>query len=300
MAVIEVEHLYKDYGHKRGVFDISFAIQRGEIFGFLGPNGAGKTTTIRHLLGFSRPQRGQTRVNGLDSWRFASRIQGVLGYLPGEMALPGDLTGLQFLHVMADLRGMKDLGRAPELMERFALDPSGRLKRMSKGMKQKVGIVCAFMHDPDILILDEPTSGLDPLMQNAFIELIEQEKAAGKTILMSSHMFEEVERTCDRIAIIKQGRLLDTLSPEAIRHTQRKIYKLELATAQAYERFVREPLDFIEQRPAQQQVKVEVEDVQINAFIRLLGGYELRFLTEVKRTLEDVFLHYYGGEEHVE
>ena len=207
MNTIEIDRLTKDYGRGRGVFDLTFSVAQGEAFGFLGPNGAGKTTTIRHLMGFSRPQSGSCRIGGLDCLTQSPRIQKDLGYIPGEIALPDEMTGLEFLRFLARYRGVSDFSRAEALMARFELDPRGRIRRMSKGMKQKVGIVCAFMHDPAVLVLDEPTSGLDPLMQNRFIELVLEEKARGKTILLSSHMFEEVERTCDRVGILRQGKL---------------------------------------------------------------------------------------------
>lgn len=300
MPVLEVSHLTKDYGGGKGIFNVSFSIEKGEVFGFLGPNGAGKTTTIRHILGFIQPQSGRTAVEGLDCWRRPEAVQRVLGYLPGETAFPGDMTGTAFIRLTAALRGMTDMSRAESLIARFELDPSGRLKRMSKGMKQKIGLVCAFMHNPAILVLDEPTSGLDPLMQRTFVDLIDEEKAAGKTILMSSHQFDEVERTCDRVAILKQGRLVSEMDTEALRHARRKVYKLELADDARFASFQAEPLDFVEVRPDRRQARVAVRDEDINAFIRLLAKYELIYLTEVKRTLEDVFLEYYGGDHHVQ
>ena len=300
MSVIQVEQLTKDYGGNKGVFDVTFAIEKGEVFGFLGPNGAGKTTTIRHILGFSKPDRGRTSVDRLDSWKQPEQIQKKLGYLAGEIAFPLDMTGTQFLRFMAELRGVKDMGRAEKLIQRFDLDPRGALKRMSKGMKQKVGIVCAFMHDPDILVLDEPTSGLDPLMQSAFIDLVAEEKERGKTILMSSHMFEEVEKTCDRIGIIKQGRLVTVLDSEQIRHARKKQFKLEFITREDCERFHGETLQFAGFSPEKCQARVVVRDEEVNAFIRILSGYRLKFLTEVKQTLEDYFMHFYGGDGHVQ
>jgi ABC-2 type transport system ATP-binding protein len=161
MSVLQIEHLTKDYGHGRGVFDVSFEVQKGEVYGFLGPNGAGKTTTIRHIMGFSRPQSGTTAVEGLDSWKNYYTIQRNLGYLPSEIALPESLTGTQFIKMMAELRGMSDMTHTDYLIKKFELEPSGGLKRMSLGMKRKLAIVTAFMHDPQILVLDEPTSGLD-------------------------------------------------------------------------------------------------------------------------------------------
>lgn len=207
MDVISIEKLTRDYGDGKGIFDVSFGVGNGEVFGFLGPNGAGKTTTIRHLMGFIRPKTGKCTISGLDCWTQSSEIQKNLGYIPGEINFFDDMSGTEFLDFSAKYRGFQDSGRKKALLERFELNPKGKIKKMSKGMKQKIGIVAAFMHDPDILILDEPTSGLDPLMQSRFVELIAEEKKRGKTILLSSHMFEEVERTCDRIGIIREGKL---------------------------------------------------------------------------------------------
>ena len=222
MSIIQIDHLTKDYGHNRGVFDISLEVQKGEVYGFLGPNGAGKTTAIRHIMGFSRPQKGFTIVNGLNSWENASEIQKNLGYLPGEIAFPENLTGEQFIQMMAKLRGMKEMSYTRNLMEKFELDPSGGLKKMALGMKRKLAIVTAFMHDPDILILDEPTSGLDPMMQNVFIDFIKEEKERGKTILLSSHIFNEIDATCDKISIIKEGRIISTFIADDLRHHEKK------------------------------------------------------------------------------
>lgn len=228
MAVIEIENLTRDYGQGRGIFDLSFEVQAGEAFGFLGPNGAGKTTTIRHLMGFIRPKQGRVTINGFDCWNDRVKIQAAVGYIPGEIAFFNDMTGAEYLRFLAKYRGTGNAKQAV-LTERFELDDSSLIKKMSKGTKQKLGIVAAFMHDPEILILDEPSSGLDPLMQNRFIEWIEEEKKQEKTILMSSHMFEEVERTCHRIGIIRKGRLvaLDLASSLQEKHVRTYTVTLE-------------------------------------------------------------------------
>ncbi|MEG2658349.1 MAG: ATP-binding cassette domain-containing protein, partial [Clostridiales bacterium] len=181
MEIIKVEHLTKDYGNNRGVFDISFSLTKGEAVAFLGPNGAGKTTTIRNLMGFIQPKNGAASVMSMNSWLQANDIQNYLGYIPGEISLPYDITVEKYFKTLGHLRKMESLTKAHELMEMFELNPKGKIKRMSKGMKQKISIVAAFMHDPKVLILDEPMSGLDPLMQNRFAELINQEKAREKT-----------------------------------------------------------------------------------------------------------------------
>ena len=298
MAVIQVTHLTKDYGHSRGVFDVSFGVERGEVFGFLGPNGAGKTTTIRHIMGFSRPQEGETSVEGFDSWQKADIIQKDLGYLPGEIALPESLTGTEFIQMMAELRGITDMTHTEKLIEKFALEPSGGLKRMSLGMKRKLAIVTAFMHDPAVLVLDEPTSGLDPIMQETFIEFIKEEKTRGKTILLSSHIFPEVDATCDRIAIIKEGHLVSTVVANDIRHNENKTFKLEFLTREDFEHFMTQvnSLDYLQvmsEKARRNQVKIAINDKDINRFFEVISNYKLKFISEIKFTLEDYFMKYY-------
>jgi len=222
-AVVVVDNLTKDYGSGRGVFGISLEIKKGEVFGFLGPNGAGKTTTIRHLLGFSKPQSGGAQIMGFDCWRQPDKVQEHIGYIAGEIAFPQNMSGWQFIKRIGAMRKVA-LERAELLCEYFQLDAQSDLKRMSKGMKQKIALVIAFMHDAEIVLLDEPASGLDPLMQARFCDLIRWEKERGKTILMSSHMFEEVEKTCDRVAIIKQGEIVATVDLNEMAHRQDPMY----------------------------------------------------------------------------
>ena len=211
MQPIEIQNVTKDFGQGRGVFDVSFSVKEGEVFGYLGPNGAGKSTTIRQLLGFVKPQKGSLQILGMDCFRKAAQIHKHIGYLAGEIAFVENMKGMEYIEFIARLRGMKDDARIKELIEMFELNPSGKIRKMSKGMKQKIALVTAFMDSPKVVILDEPTSGLDPLMQNRFVDLILEEKKKGTTILMSSHIFEEVERTCDRTAIIRQGKIVDTV-----------------------------------------------------------------------------------------
>lgn len=275
MSGITVENLTRDYKRGRGIFDVSFEVKEGEVFGFLGPNGAGKTTTIRHLMGFIRPQSGRCEIDGMDCWREQKEIQSRIGYIPGEISLFNGMSGDEFLRFIEKYRGDASEKMKRDLIDRFELDPRGKIRKMSKGMKQKVGIVSAFMHDPDTLILDEPTSGLDPLMQNRFIDLIEGEKKRGKTILLSSHMFEEVERTCDRIAMIRAGRLSDVNSAGEIRRQHVHTYKVTLESEKEAVLFAR---DF--------KGKAEGKTVTV----------------ESKPSLEDIFLHYYDrkGENQYE
>lgn len=298
MTIIQINHLTKDYGHNRGVFDVTFSVEKGEVYGFLGPNGAGKTTAIRHIMGFSRPQSGNTYVKGMDSWVNASEIQKDLGYLPGEIALPESLSGTEFIQMMADLREISDMTHTKYLIEKFDLDPSGSLKRMSLGTKRKLAIVTAFMHNPSILVLDEPTSGLDPMMQNVFIEFIKEEKSKGKTILLSSHIFKEIDATCDKISIIKDGRLISSFVADDLRHNMDKTYKVEFKTTESYELFSNEiqlydQFNLIEQNAKKKQAIVKISESAVNDLVSLLANYELKFFKEIKFTLEDYFMKFY-------
>jgi ABC-2 type transport system ATP-binding protein len=293
LNIIEICHLTRDYGGGRGVFDLSFSVAKGEVFGFLGPNGAGKTTTIRHLMGFVRPEKGKLLIGGLDCWQKASDIQKTLGYIPGEMAFPEDMTGIGFLRFMAEYRGQKDFTRAEKLMEQFELNPKGKLKKMSKGMKQKVGIICAFMHDPGVLLLDEPTSGLDPLMQNRFIDLVLEEKQRGKTILMSSHLFEEVERTCDRVGILKAGHLAAVEDTVSLKNKKQRSYTVTLSDEDAAIAFASEKLPVVSREKNRVTVTVR-QDMQ--SFIQAMGRHKVTNIDVAEQSLEEIFLHYYGGD----
>ncbi len=291
MDIIQINELTKDYGDHKGIFDVSFSIKEGESFGFLGPNGAGKTTTIRHLMGFINADKGRCTIKGMDCKREAQHIQQFLGYVPGEIALPEDMTGIEFIEFMAAYRGLKELTLAHRLIERFELNPKGKIKKMSKGMKQKLGIVTAFMHNPEVLILDEPTGGLDPLMQNRFIDLITEQKQQGKTILMSSHLFEEVERTCDRVGMIKQGELkaIDTI--EELKATQKRTYIVVFDDEAQAAAFAAEPLQIVAREDNRVTVSVQQD---LNLFITSLHRFSIKDLKAKEQSLEDVFLHYYS------
>jgi ABC-2 type transport system ATP-binding protein len=289
MPLIEIKKLTKDYGEGRGVFDVNLTVEKGEVYGFVGTNGAGKTTTIRHLMGFIKPESGTATVGGVDCWRNPAEIMKRVGYIPGEIAFPDEATGTSFLKRQADLLGLRDMTYADYIIQKLQLDPTANLKRMSKGMKQKTAIVAAFMANPEILILDEPTTGLDPLMRASFVDILNDEKKKGKTIFMSSHMFEEVEDTCDKVAFIKDGKIITSISTEEIKHNQDKTFKIEFETAGDYTRFLTETLTFTEQRAEQNQAIVTVHDTNINGFTKLLRGYRVKFITEIKYSLEKYF-----------
>jgi ABC-2 type transport system ATP-binding protein len=216
-AVIRTEHLTKSYGEHRGIIELDLEVAEGEIFGFLGPNGAGKTTTMRVLLDLIRPTSGRAEVFGIETTTDPVAIHRRVGYLPGEFDLYDRLTGGQTIEYFGNLRGGVDRAYVNDLVERLELDPSRRFKEYSRGNKQKVGLVVALQHQPDLLILDEPTSGLDPLVQQTFYGLVREAREAGRTIFLSSHIIDEVDRTCDRVAIIRDGRLVQVDRIEAIR-----------------------------------------------------------------------------------
>lgn len=220
--IIKAENLTKDYGGGHGIFDISLEVKRGEVFGFVGTNGSGKTTTIRNMMGFIRPDSGKASVMGMDSWKNSIDIKPYVSYVPGEIAFPKLGSGTEFLKLQAEYLCVKDFTYMNKLIKLFQLDATANPKRMSKGMRQKTALVAALMGNRDMLVLDEPTTGLDPIMREVFIDLIREEKAKGKTVFMSSHIFEEIEEVCDRAAMIKDGRLVDMVDIYAMRHEKNK------------------------------------------------------------------------------
>lgn len=293
MPLIEINNITKDYGGNRGNFGINLTIEKGEAIGVVGTNGSGKTTLIRQMMGFLRPNSGSITINSLDAWEKADEVKKMVGYVPGEIAFPTAPTGNAFLKQQAELLGVKDMSIADEVVEILQLDPSANLKRMSKGMKQKTAIAAAFMSDPDILILDEPTTGLDPLMRAEFLKIIHAEKEKGKTIFMSSHLFEEVEDTCDRVILIRDGKILAEKSMVDIRRNQEKVYKVEFASDEDYQRFIGEDINFTEQHENKKQVFVAVNGNEINYFLTVLKNYRPKYITEIKYSLEQYFKSQY-------
>ena len=298
---IAIEGLKKDYGSGRGVFGVSFAVERGEVFGFLGPNGAGKTVTMRNLMGFIRPDEGTVSISGLNCFSQRARIQEHLGYLPGEIACMDEMTGAAFLEFMARMKKLRDRTRMEQLIEYFELDPARRIRKMSKGTKKKVGLVCAFMASPDIVLLDEPTSGLDPLMQSRFIDLVLEEKRRGTTILLSSHLFEEVERTCDRVAFIRGGKLAAVERMDDVRKSRKRLFVVTFADEAARDRYAAAHRDtdgcgeagFSVQKQGTTSVETAVSG-NLDAFVKDLAAYEIVDLTAREQTLEELFMHLYG------
>ena len=294
MNTINISNITKDYGDNKGVFDLSFSVNKGEVFGFLGPNGAGKTTTIRMLMGFIFADSGQCFINGLDCSNQQAVIEKQLAYLSGEIAFFDEMHGDEYLRFICNLKGIKDLTKMHYLIDYFEFNPNIRLKKMSKGMKQKIGLVAAFMQDADILILDEPTSGLDPLMQSKFIDLVHSEKNNGKTILMSSHNFEEVEKTCDRVAIIKNGKLVALESITKLKQARRKIYHVAFNNPQDILKITDNILDITNK--GDNYIDVVITD-NINEMIGFLAKYDIESIDVINQSLEDIFMDYYGGKQ---
>lgn len=299
MSVINVERLTKDYGFGRGVFDVSIHVEKGEVFGFLGPNGAGKSTTIRHLMGFSKADDGKVEIFGKPTFGKYYEILKNVGYIPGEVALPAGLTGKEFLQMMQDLTGIYNNERLGMLLELFELDEAsllGDVKRMSLGVKRKLAVVSAFMSDPEVLILDEPTSGLDPVMQERFIEFIHKEKERGKTILLSSHIFSEIDNTCDRIAIIKDGKIVSEFVANDLKHASKKYYTVDFKAEEDKKKFLEssvgiESLTMINDK--ENEIFISIEDKDLNKTINLLSAVDVTKFSNRKESLEDYFMKFY-------
>lgn len=286
MNVIEIQKLTKDYGAGRGIFDLDLNIAQGEMVGYVGTNGSGKTTTIRHIMGFLKPAAGSVTVNGLSSWEHSSQIVSQIGYVPGEIAFPDLKTGIDFLKCQADFLGLKDMHYANELIERLQLDPRANLKRMSKGMKQKTALVAALMNDAPIIILDEPTTGLDPLMRATFLDIIKEEHRKGKTIFMSSHSFDELEKTCDRVALINDGRIVDICNMDDIRCRPVRDFKIEFCNTEDYHRFLKEKYEKVRLQEQYDQVTIRIASEETAQLLGVLKNYQVKFLSELPYTLE--------------
>ncbi len=290
--IIEIKNLTKDYGNHKGIFDVSFWVGKGECIGFLGPNGAGKTTTMRHLLGFIKNHTGVVTIKGLSCFENQKVLQESIGYLPGEITFIDEFNGEQFIQFMARMKRVNDLTYANELIDTFELDTTVSIKKMSKGMKQKLGIVIAFMSKPNILLLDEPSSGLDPLMQNKLIELVNKHKKMGATILLSSHMFEEVERTCDRVLIIKQGYIVANENIETLKTNRHKRFIISFKNEEEAKKFMNNETC---KKISNTIISIDL-NTDIDSFIKMISHYSIVSLDVPSQSLEEIFLQYYGGD----
>ena len=291
-AIIQTEKLTKFYGTHRGVVDVDLEVSEGEIFGFLGPNGAGKTTTIRTLLDLIRPTSGRALVFGIESRADPVAIHRRIGYIPGEFTLYDRLTGGQTIEYFANLRGGVDRAYQSSLIARFDIDPKRRYRELSKGNKQKIGLVIALQHQPELLMLDEPTSGLDPLVQQSFYELVREARAAGRTVFLSSHILSEVERTCDRVAIIRDGKLVKVDRVEALRDLAHHQVELRFTGPVPTAEF--EGLPGVSEVVAADHVLRMRVSGAITPVVRAAAGYELLDFVSREPTLEETFLAQYG------
>src|SRR5579884_2340261 len=273
-AIIEVEHLTKSYGSKRGIIDVTFQVEEGEVFGFLGPNGAGKTTTIRTLMALLKADSGTARIAGMDCWNQSVEIKKLIGYVPGEPALDPNLTGGQIFEYFGHLRGGIDQAYLKQLIQRLDLDPTRKFRQYSTGNKRKVVLIQAFMHRPRLLILDEPTNGLDPLNQQEFHRMVKEVRDEGRTVFLSSHILSEVEQACTRVAIIREGQLVRVGGMAELKDIKRHEVTITFATDAPAEAF---------------KQLAGVEQVE-----QLAGGQTLRLT--VSGGLEDIFLRYYEGD----
>lgn len=291
-VIIKTNGLTKDYGKGRGVFDINLEVHKGEVFGFVGTNGSGKTTTIRNMMGFIRPDSGSSTIGGLDSWKSSADIMKNVSYVPGEIAFPALKTGTEFLKSQAKYLGVTDFKYMNHIIELLQLDPTANLKRMSKGMKQKTAIVAALMGEKQILVLDEPTTGLDPLMREAFLELIREEKQKGHTIFMSSHIFEEIESVCDRVAMIKDGHLIATTSLYDLRHPAMKDFIIEFEQTPQKQQFI-ETAPFSAAGTDTNTCTVQCSVEQLDTLFNMLKNYQIINLQEIHLSLQQQFMRAY-------
>ncbi|MDP9481998.1 MAG: ABC transporter ATP-binding protein [Chloroflexota bacterium] len=291
-AIIQTEQLTKAYGEHRGIVEVDLTVEQGEVFGFLGPNGAGKTTTIRTVLDLIRPTTGRALVFGIESTVDPVAIHRRVGYLPGEFSLYDRLTGAQTIEYFANLRGGVDPTYQASLLERLDLDPSRRYREYSKGNKQKVGLIVALQHRPELLILDEPTSGLDPLVQQEVFKLVLEARAEGRSVFFSSHVISEVERTCDRVAIIREGRLARVDRVDALRDLA--VHHVELSFAGPVPVEVFTAIPGVSKVTADEHVLRMQVNGPIGPVVRAAARFELTDFVSREPNLEEVFLAEYG------
>ncbi len=292
-SIIEVERLTKSYGSKRGIVDVTFDVGEGEVFGFLGPNGAGKTTTIRTLMALIRADSGTARIANLDCWNDSVEIKRLVGYVPGEPALDPNLTGGQILEYFANLRGGVDRAFLTRLIKRFDLDTSRRFRQYSTGNKRKVVLIQAFMHRPRVLILDEPTSGLDPLNQQEFDGMVKEARDEGRTLFLSSHVLSEVEKTCTRVGIIREGRLVKVGGVHDLKDIKRSEITITFGTEVPSDAFAAlEGVASVERMNNGHALKLSIQG-SADAVIKAAARYPVVSLTSYEPSLEDVFLRYY-------
>jgi ABC-2 type transport system ATP-binding protein len=294
MSLLEVKDLTKKFGGFTALECINFSMNEGEICGFIGPNGAGKSTTIRVLLGLLKPTKGEAKIFGLDAWKDAVEIHKRIAYVPGDANLWPNLTGGEVIDLFLKMRGNGNRSKKEEMMKRFDLDPTKKCRAYSKGNRQKIALISAFASDADLYILDEPTSGLDPLMERVFQEYVLEVKAAGKSVLLSSHILSEVEKVCDRVSIIREGKIIETGTLNEMRHLTRT--KLTIKT--------KEPMPSLNEVKGvhnlvnnDSELSFQVDTEELDAIIRYISPFGIVKLESAPPTLEDLFMRHYQGIE---
>lgn len=295
-SIISIKSLTKYYGKFLAVSDISFSVNKGEIFGLIGPNGAGKSTTMRSILNFIKPSEGEITINGLDSQKDYIKIRNLIGYLPGEFSIYDNLSGEEYISHILHLRSKSNkIPNIKKLATRFDLDLSKKSKKLSKGNKQKIGIIQAFCHDPEILILDEPTSGLDPLKQQEFEDLVLEFKNQGKTIFISSHVLPEVETLCDRVAIIKNGQIIAEDKMADLK--KKSLNRIEVQFSKDFEvDKLRKNIGISKVTGDSNKYIFDIEG-NLDKFIKELANHEIENLKTIEPDLEEIFLSYYGEQK---
>ena len=296
-TIIQTNRLTKSYGRSRGIIEVTFDMQEGEVFGFLGPNGAGKTTTMRTLMGLLRANRGSATIGGLDCWKESTEVKKLVGYLPGEFTFDPGLRGAQIIQYLGHLRGGVDQAYVRSLVERLGFDPSKRFREYSHGNKQKLGLVQALMHKPRLLILDEPTTGLDPLNQQEFYKMVAEIHAEGRTVFLSSHILPEVEQTCNRVAIIREGRLVTIDQVSALKTIHQRDVEISFAGPASVEWFkqvadVTKVVQETDERTLQLVVQGDLAEI-----IQIAGQHSATNIATHEPSLEEAFLRFYEPQQ---
>ncbi len=295
MTIVKATNLTKKFGSFTALDGVNMEIKEGEVYGFIGPNGAGKSTTIRILLGMLRASQGEAKIFGKDVWSDAVAIHKRISYVPGDVNLWPNLTGGEVIDLFMKMNGHVNLEKREELIKKFDFDPTKKSRTYSKGNRQKVALIAAFASDADLYILDEPTSGLDPLMEQIFQECVSDAKRAGKSVLLSSHILSEVEKLCDRVGIIRQGKIIETGTLNELRHLTRT--NLTIKTKEPIVSLNElKGIHNIEEKGSELSFQVDTEEM--DAVIRYISGFGLLKLESAPPTLEDLFMRHYQGEEH--
>lgn len=293
--MIRFRNLTKSYGRNRGLLDLSFEIFEGEVFGLLGPKGSGKTALFSQMMGFCSPGRGWCAINGKNCYDHQKDVQRLVGYLPENPEFPSAMSGMQLLRFSASVRGIRSLEKGIRAAEKLELNLDEKIHFMSRSEKQRLGIASALVHNPKVLLLDEPAKELEPAMRHHLTELIQEEKAEGKTVVWGSRSFEDMDRCCDRVGMLKDGSLINVDDISSIRRERRKAYLITFESDKEAVRFGRENVEIRSMYASQVTVVVTGD---LTPLIQILGAYHVMGFEGVNQSLEDVFMHFYGGGIH--